>query len=106
MTKDAKKMLYVLYKEYKNRRKNGVSISDSKDFVSAAFVHENFFPDMPLCDVEEIMRELGRNDYLNNMYASGTIYMCWLTDKSIETMENQKKEALLNVTDFISKFIP
>lgn len=106
MTKDAKKMLYILYKEYKIRRANGASISNSKNFVSAISVHEKFFPNFSLCDVEEIMHELGRNDFLSNTCASDTIYLCHLSDNAIEVMENQKKETLLSVADFISKFIP
>ncbi len=105
LTKDAKTMLYELYQEYKVRRQNHLSKSDSRDFKDAKSVHENFFPDWLLEDVEDTMRELGRNNFLNNMYASDTIYHCELTDYAIYVMENQKKETFLSVADFISKFI-
>lgn len=105
LTKDAKTMLYELYQEYKVRRQNHLSKSDSRDFKDAKSVHENFFPDWLLEDVEDTMCELGRNNFLNNMYASDTIHCCELTDYAIYVMENQKKETFLSVADFISKFI-
>ena len=52
------------------------------------------------------LRELGRNGFLDNSYADDTIYDCSLSDVAIVKMENQKKETLLTVADFISKFIP
>ena len=87
-------------------RKRGLSKEDAKNFISASSIHENFFPSWSLSDVEETLRELGRNDFLNNLCASDTVYYCSLSDLAIVTMENQKKETLLNVADFISKFIP
>ncbi len=106
LTKDAKIMLYELYQEYKIRRQNHLSKSESRNFKDAESVYENFFPDWLLEDVEDTMRELGRNNFLNNKYASDTIYYCELTDYAICVMENQKKETFLSVADFISKFIP
>ena len=64
------------------------------------------FPDWSLEDVEDVLRELGRNGFLDNSYADDTIYDCSLSDVAIVKMENQKKETLLTVADFISKFIP
>ena len=52
------------------------------------------------------MRELDRNKFLDNLYADNTIHFSKLTDYAIATMENQKKEIFLNITDFITKFIP
>lgn len=106
LTKDAKFMLYELYKEYQARRNVRVSRSESKYFKSAESVQENFFPDWSLEDVEDTMRELSRNNFLNNVYADGTIYDCELSDYAISVMESQKKETFLSVADFISKFIP
>ena len=43
LTKDAKSMLYELYQEYKVRRQNHLSKSDSRDFKDAESIHEIFF---------------------------------------------------------------
>ena len=65
-----------------------------------------FFPDWSLEDIEDVLRELGRNNFLNNLYADDTVYDCELSNSAIVKMESQKKETLLSVADFISKFIP
>lgn len=106
LTSDAKTMMFELYKEYKNRRSVGIPKADAKNFISATSVMENFFPSWCLSDVEDTMRELGRNGYLNNLYADNTIYCCSLSDDAIAKLENQPKETFLSVADFISKFIP
>ena len=76
LTKEAKTVLYQLYKEYLVRRDGNVSRSRAKCFSSAESIHASLFPD------------------------------CSLSDVAIVKMENQKKETLLTVADFISKFIP
>ena len=106
LTKDAQTILYVLYKEYADRRKHGFSKSKSKRFNSASFIQENFFPDLPLEDVEDSLRELGRNNFLDNFYADNTVYFCALSDYGISVMETQKQDALLNLASFLIKFVP
>ena len=106
LTKEAKTVLYHMYREYLVRRDNLVPRSRSKEFGSAESIHASLFPDFSLEDIEDVLRELDRNNYVNNLYASDTIYNCRLSDDAIMTMENQRKEVFLNVADFISKFIP
>ena len=106
LTKDSKTFLYHLYKEYCLRRSNGLSRSASKEFDSSESVQKLLFPDWSVSDVDDCMCELGRNGYLDNHHASDFIYDSSLTDKAIVTMENQKKETLLNVVNFLAQFIP
>lgn len=106
LTKEAKTVLYHLYKEYLARRDRNISRSRAKCFSSAESIQTSFFPDWSLEDVEDILRELGRNGFLNNYHADNTIYNCYLSDSALVKMENQKKEVFLTVSDFIAKFIP
>lgn len=106
LTNDAKKLLYGLYKEYVARRSIGVSRANAKMFRSAQSVHESFFPEWNISDVEDTLRELGRNGYVKNFYADNTVYNCQLCDEAISDLENRPKDIFLNVTDFIAKFIP
>ena len=106
LTKDSKTVLYHLYKEYCLRRSNGLSRSASKEFDSSEPVQKLLFPDWSVSDVDDCMCELGRNGYLENHHSSDFIYDSSLTDKAIVTMENQKKETLLNVVNFLAQFIP
>lgn len=106
MTNDSKKILYALYKEYDQRRKNGLSRMNSKYFSSAKDIQQNFFSEWLLTDVEDCLRELSREKYLDNLYGDNTITECFISEHAIEKMENQVKETFLSVADFISKFIP
>ena len=95
LTKESKTVLYHLYKEYCLRRSNGLSRSASKEFDSSESVQKLLFPDWSVSDVDDCMCELGRNGYVSS-----------ITYKAIVTMENQKKETLLNVVNFLAQFIP
>lgn len=106
LSKDAKIVLYNLYKEYLVRRNNGSSRSYAKNFGSSSTIHADLFPDWLIEDLDDVLRELGRNHFLHNLYASNTIYQCELTDFAITKMENQRKETFLSIADFVSKFIP
>lgn len=88
------------------RRDNKVPRSQAKDFGAAESIQSLLFPDWSLEDIEDVLCELGRNGFLNNFYADDTIYHCSISDSAIVKMENQKKDTLLSVADFISKFIP
>lgn len=106
LTKDAKSTLYTLYEEYCDRRKHGFSKTSSKEFGSAKDIHDKHFPDVLLEDVEDSLRELDRNNFLNNFYADYTVYDCELSDYAIATLDALPRETLLSIADFISKFIP
>lgn len=106
LTKEPKTVLYHLYKEYCLRRTNGLSRNDSKELGSSESVQKLLFPDWSVSDVDDCMCELGQNGYLDNHHASNIIYCSSLTNKAIVTMENQKKETLLNVVNFLAQFIP
>ena len=106
LTKQDKKILYGLYSEYLNRRKAGLSFSEACNFISGKSVHENFFPGMSYKDVDHSLRQLGRNNYLNNMYADNEVYHCVLSNDAVAYMESLPKETFLSVADFVSKFIP
>ena len=106
LTKQDKQILYKLYSEYLNRRKTGLSISESSNFVSGRSIHENIFPEMPYEDIDHSLRQLGKNNYLKNTYADNEVYHCVLSNDAIAYMEDLPKETFLSVADFVSKFIP
>lgn len=106
LTKQDKQILYGLYSEYQNRRKTGLSVPESSDFVSGKSVHENFFPEMSYKDVDYSLRQLDSDGYLKNMYADNEVYYCVLSNDAIAYMEGFPMETFLTVADFVSKFIP
>lgn len=101
LTRNADKFLCITYKIYLQRRKNGISISEakrfSKDFLNSCVEFYQWLPS----DIDEARMELGRNKLIQNCVGTGLSIL----DEGIIYMENRFKNGLIEVTDFISKFI-
>lgn len=106
LTNDSKKVLFTLYSEYKARRSVGSSKSDAVCFRSAESIRNDFFPDWILEDVEDALRELGSEGYLNNLYADNTISFCVLTNEAIASIEQLPVDTLKSLLSFVSNFLP
>lgn len=104
LTKDAKKILYKLYAEYRDRRKHGFSKSESKNFDSSETVQSDFFPDLPLEDVNDSLRELKDNNFIHGMLADDIVYTCELSDYAIATLESLPLDTFTSMADFLLKF--
>lgn len=106
LTKDADKVLCLLYKRYLENRKDSMSKGMAKLFGGSEAIREALNLTMALDDLDDTLRELGRADYLNNLYADDTVVEVEMTDKAIIMMENRFKNGLREVLEFLSKFIP
>lgn len=100
LSKDADKTLCLIYKEYLSRRKNNVCKADASLFNSSKF--EELFPDVNMRDFMSDLTELKNNDFIK-LYIEGSFI---LTSNAIIYMENRFKNGLVELTDFIAKFIP
>ena len=89
MTKDSRKVLVSLYKEYLEKVKSGCSKSQSREFDSNNL---NFITDIHPDDVYECLTELNENG-LVTMNILGDVA---LTDIAIYEMENRIKKILKN----------
>ncbi len=87
LTKDAERLLDLLYTEYLNRLKDGRSKSDAKSFGSAKKIQSTLLPDASLDWVEEACWELSRNGLLKVLNADDTVYLSFLETKAIVYME-------------------
>ena len=102
LTKDADLLVCCAYKEYLNRRKNGIPKRQANTF------HPDFRENTPKLsgwlrdDYLYTIGELQRAGFANS-YLDGTFM---ITDRCVIYMENRFKNGLKEVTDFISKFIP
>lgn len=101
LTNDSKKLLYALYQEYLARRNVHIPRSRATYFHSALSIHENFASELCLEDVEDSLRELGRNGFVKNCHGDNTILHCYLTDEAIALFESFPSKALSNVANFI-----
>lgn len=97
LSKDTDKVLCLIYKEYLSRRKNNIL----KD--SALHFSENDLDDLfPNSDINFEILEL-KNNSLIEVWITGEVL---LNSNAIIYMENRFKNSLIELTDFISKFIP
>lgn len=102
LTKDADKLCCSAYKSYLSQRKDGVSKANAKHFPF------DFYKEIPVLsswsddDIDETLNELKRAGFIKKYIDGGFL----LQDSFIIYMENRFKNGLIEVTDFIAKFIP
>lgn len=102
ISKDADKLLCVLYKEFLNRRKNGMAKADARHFDDGIIESFDTISDWLPSDISDAMLELARADFLRITIGGD----CDLKDSAIIYMENRFKDGLKEVLTFISNFIP
>lgn len=102
LTRDSDKMLCCLYKEYLGRRKLGNSKRNSRRFTKEYCSNDFILSSWCRSDISDSIMELGQKKYLK-VYIGGDFE---LTDSAIIYMENRFKNNIVELTDFISKFIP
>lgn len=102
LTKDADKMICHIYKSFLQQRKSGISKASARKFEEDYFSTSTDFSSCSKEDVEETLLELGRAE-LVKIYIGGNFD---LTDTGIIYMESRFKNGLVEVTDFIAKFLP
>lgn len=101
LTNDADYLICVLYKYYKERRKDGVNKDDAKLIGSSDFIFTHLLSEWTFEDVDETCRELHRADLLECHYGDDVVDISILTDASITYMENRFKNGLSEVIDNI-----
>ncbi len=102
LTKDADKMICCIYKTFLQQRKNGISKAAAREFKENYFSTNKNFSSWVEEDLEETLLELGRAG-LVKIYIGGNFE---LTDVGIIYMESRFKNGLVEITDFITKFLP
>nr|DAJ05694.1 MAG TPA: hypothetical protein [Caudoviricetes sp.] len=99
LTKDAQKLVALLYKSYLERRKSGMSKTNAKFFeLNEIYSLTDDSPE----DVDETIREIKsvyplKEDIIGNIT---------LSDKMISYMENRFKKGLVDILSFLAQFIP
>ncbi len=102
LTKDADKLICCIYKEYLEKRKSGVSKSQSKEFDGNFYLNVKTLSRWNSADISDTLQELHDKELI----FKNVIGDFELLDSAISYMENRFKKGLEEITDFISKFIP
>lgn len=107
LTNDAKKLLYLMYKEYRRRRKDGMERDNALFFDSSDAVHELLLPDESSKDTLSYLGELKRAGYVSGLNADNIIYGgLRLTYEAVTAIEQRPGEVLESVASFLANFIP
>ena len=102
LTNDADKMVCCLYKEYLERRKNGIRKINAQHFSLSDIKPLKPFSKWTDSDIKSVIAEIANADFGKMHFGGGFM----ANDKFIIYMENRFKNGFLEVADFISKFIP
>lgn len=106
LTKDADKLLCILYKDYLSKEKMGLSKSNSSYFGDSDEITAKYLPEWHPEDTAEICWELHKAGYTLCSPGDDIANNVTLTREAIVYMENRFKNGLNEITDFIAKFIP
>lgn len=109
LTKDADALICVLYKEYLQRRENGIPKSTAKRFGGSPNIHSQLMSKWSFEDVDETCRELSRAGLLKCFYADNIAYDALLSDAGIIYMEKRFANGLKSVLNYLERikaFLP
>ncbi len=101
LTRDADKMICIIYKMYLEKIKSGMSKTQAKSFEENFYTSDKTLSSWHTDDIDTTIRELRKKEFLN-VYITGDFV---LSDNAIVYMENRFKNGFIELTDFISKFI-
>lgn len=104
LTKDSDALICLMYKNYCEARKNGISKSKAKQLGSCETIHDCLTPNWSIEDTLETANELNRAGLINCLYADNTIYTSSISDEGISYMESRFKDNLLSIVEYLSKF--
>lgn len=102
LTKDQDKFICEIYRQYLTKIKVQTSKRSSRRFTYEEFSKSNFISSFSKEDVDFTLMEIAQKNLIQ-IYLGGDFD---LTDSGIYYMENRFKNGLIEVTDFIAKFIP
>lgn len=102
LSKDAEKVICIIYKDYLERRKNGEPKRNAQCYTSISDLSARLFPKLNELDLQDTINELARCFNFKRYTAGGFV----LSDDAIIYMENRFKNGLVEVISFIAQFIP
>lgn len=106
LTKDNDFLICTLYKDFLNKRKNGISKSDARCFGSSDEIQENLISTWSKEDVAEACWELHSKNILQCYSGDDIANDIYLTDDGILYMETRFSDKIDKIIDCISKLKP
>lgn len=106
LSKDNDILICSLYKHYLEKVKNGSSKSDARLISSSDELQETLLNTWSKDDVATTCWELHSKGLLECTSGDDIANDIYLTNEGIIYMENRFKNGIIELTDFITKFIP
>ncbi len=98
LTKETSKVVASIYEIYLNRRKEGKSKTESKQFENNFYKDIKALSDWQSADISDALRELNNAHFIKR-YVGGSFY---IEDVLIIQMENRFKSSIVEVTKYIA----
>ncbi|MCO6532397.1 hypothetical protein [Lactobacillus sp.] len=103
LTRDAKYLVSVLYKEYLSRRKQGKTKEESGFFLDIRDV-QKLIPHWSIDDATTVCNELKTKELIDCRYGSNRPVYIHLTSDAISMLENKFKNNMKTVLGYIKDF--
>lgn len=103
LSKDADALICVLYKEYLQRRKQGLSKTQATSFADSDYIQRQFMTKWSVEDVDETCRELDDAGLLSCFIADDTVCETTLVNNGIIYMENRFSAGIESVFKYLEK---
>lgn len=103
LTKDSDALICALYKDYLQKRKDGVPKGQAKSLGNASYIQRTVVPKWLLGDVEETLWELDRAGLLICNPGGNTVTATVLADDGIIYMEKRFQNGLTDILDYVEK---
>lgn len=104
LSKDAEKLIRILYKEYLERIKKGLSKREAKMIDGSDYIQRILINKWEKSDIDDICRELDRNEYIQCEYGNGSVDKLILLDNTIVYMESRFRTGFKKVLETIQLF--
>lgn len=105
ISKDSKKLLFLIYKSYLKKREDGMSRSNAISFGTSEDIYHDIMPESSADDVKSFLYELKNAGYIQGSDYDNKLCICELTNKAIVTLENYPKETFVSIASFLANFI-
>lgn len=99
LTKDADKVICLIYKDYLNKRDSGISKSSAKAYARRSDWPESLTANFSVNDIMDTLRELKSVGFLRCYLHGGFV----LTDQAIAYMENRFPNGISQVLEWLAK---
>lgn len=103
LTNESKFLLSSMYKEYLQRRKDGLDRPKARNFNSEIAIHDEIMPEWSQPDVHDSVRELKNNGLIEVSSGGNVFSFITLSPKAIAQLEITFKDRIDSVLDYAAK---